>query len=80
MGFVTVGNMRANNRNKTNLGEKIVVVISVLIVALSRAREARDPTYVAPLADRRQFAKRTGSPAAFIALVERSRKIFAVGE
>jgi hypothetical protein len=34
MGFVTVGNMRANNRNKTNLGEKIVVVISVLFFAL----------------------------------------------
>ena len=32
--FVTLGNMRANNRNKTNLGEKIVVVISVLFFAL----------------------------------------------
>jgi len=34
MGFVTVGNMRANNRDKTNLGEKIVVAISVLFFAL----------------------------------------------
>ena len=34
IGFVTLGNMRANNRNKTNLGEKIVVVISVLFFAL----------------------------------------------
>ena len=34
MGFVTVGNMRAKNRNKTNLGEKIVVIISVLFFAL----------------------------------------------
>jgi uncharacterized membrane protein YvbJ len=34
IGLVTLGNMRANNRNKTNLGEKIVVVISVLFFAL----------------------------------------------
>jgi uncharacterized membrane protein YvbJ len=34
IGFVTLGNMRANNRNKTNLGEKIVAVISVLFFAL----------------------------------------------
>ena len=34
MGFVTVGDMRANNRDKTNLGDKIVVAISVLFFAL----------------------------------------------